>query len=192
MNRKLVAALLFAFCNSAYAWIPGGLEWPLQGLPDESRITSDFGDHWQNQYCGGRRQLHTAIDLVLNDLSTGGKPVYAIWSGRVEARITYASPNTYQSFVTISHGTTSNPWTATYHHISPTVSAGQSVSYGQKIGTVVSQNPGGAHLHLGVRDRAYSNTSNRGRLPEGISCGGDPAFPSYFVQPANLDWRWRY
>lgn len=184
----LIVLLMFGTSQPSYAWIPSDLKWPLPGLPDQSRITSGFGDHWQNLYCNSNRQLHNAIDLVLNFAPTGNQPVYAIWSGKVTAVMTYAQ--SYNNFVTISHGTTSNPWTGTYHHINPIVYAGQTVSYGQKIGTVVASNPNGVHLHLGVRDRAYSNVANRGRLPEWLSCGGDPAFPEYFVDPSNLNWRW--
>ena len=192
--RKFSFFVAILFClnvsSVCYAWIPSDLKWPLPGLPDESRITSAFGDHWENMYCNGYRQLHTALDLVLNFAPTGNQPVYAIWSGKVAAVKSVSGTYAYTSFVTISHGTTSNPWTATYHHINPIVYAGQTISYGQKIGTVVASNPGGAHLHIGVRDRAYSNTANRGRLPESIACGGDPAFPAYFVDPSNLNWRW--
>lgn len=193
MNTKSVFLIVFLTCGinqPSYAWIPSDLKWPLPGLPDESWITSGFGDHWQNSYCNGRRQLHTAIDLTLNFAPVGNQPVYAIWSGKVVAYVSLYGTNSYKSFITISHGTTSNPWTATYHHINPMVHTGATVKYGQKIGTVVASNPGGAHLHLGVRDKAYSNTANRGRLPEGVSCNFDPAFPEYFVDPANLDWRW--
>ncbi|OGH67740.1 MAG: hypothetical protein A3J66_00830 [Candidatus Magasanikbacteria bacterium RIFCSPHIGHO2_02_FULL_47_14] len=98
----------------------------------------------------------------------------------------------WKNFVTISHGTKRNPWTATYHHIKPTstLRVGQTVTSGKKIGTVVASNPNGAHLHIGIRDKAYSNTANRGRLPERVACGGDPAFPDGFVNPADLDWDW--
>lgn len=177
------------FANTANAQIPSDLEWPLSGLPDNYAVSSDFGAHWQNSYCSGRKQLHTGLDLYNN--AVGGSPVYAVWSGKVEVVVTYAAK--YQNFVTISHGTSSNPWTAAYHHIIPIVNAGDSIKKGQQIGTVVKDNPNGAHLHIGIRDRTYSNTANRGRLPKGTtSCGGDPAFPNYFVNPANLDWRWRW
>lgn len=188
---KIISIYLFFFVasiNIANATIPSDLEWPLPGLPDQYRITSGFGDHWQNSYCNNKRQLHTGLDLVNNNI--GGTPVYAVWSGKVEAVVTYAK--SYNNFVTISHGTISNPWTASYHHIFPSLVSGQKVTKGQQIGTVVSANPNGAHLHISIRNRAYSNTANRGRLPETTACGGDPYFPNYFVDPANLDWRWRY
>lgn len=191
MVKIITISCLFFFTISnsiANATIPSGLEWPLPGLPDQYRISSSFGDHWQNSYCSGKRQLHTGLDLTNNNM--GNTTVYAIWSGKTEAVVTYAK--SYNNFVTISHGTSSNPWTATYHHIYPTVVSGQNVTKGQKIGTVVTANPNGAHLHIGIRDKAYSNTANRGRLPETSACGGDPYFPNYFVDPANLDWHWRW
>lgn len=186
--RKLVVFTLLALiglAETAHAYIPSNLTWPLNGLPDERLITSDFGDWWQNQYCGSYKQLHTGLDLR----AAVGEPVYAIYSGKVEVVVTYAA--SYQNFVTISHGTSNNPWTGAYHHIIPAngIYAGKQVAAGTKIGTIAS-NPNGPHLHIGVRNRAYSNTANRGRLPK-YACGGDPAFPNYFVQPADLDWIWR-
>ena len=184
------AVVLFGMCQLSYARIPSGLKWPLPGLPDESWIESDFGEHWQDEYCNGRRQLHTALDLTLNFAPTGYQSVYAVWYGKVEVVKIYTE--SWKNFVTISHGTKRNPWTATYHHIKPTstLRVGQTVTSGKKIGTVVASNPNGAHLHIGIRDKAYSNTANRGRLPERVACGGDPAFPDGFVNPADLDWDW--
>ncbi|MFQ5754445.1 MAG: M23 family metallopeptidase [bacterium] len=158
------------------------MEWPLPGLPDEYVITSDFGDHWQNQYCGGNKQLHTALDLS----TSIGTNVDSAYAGTVVASVVYNNdPYDERNFVTISHGS----WTTTYHHIRPMVNWGQSVSMGQKIGEV-NNHSGGSHLHFGVRDTSYSNTANRGRLPQNSPCGGDPAFPEYFVDPANLNYNW--
>src|SRR3989338_725646 len=163
------AVVLFGMCQLSYARIPSGLKWPLPGLPDESWIESDFGEHWQDEYCNGRRQLHTALDLTLNFAPTGYQSVYAVWYGKVEVVKIYTE--SWKNFVTISHGTKRNPWTATYHHIKPTstLRVGQTVTSGKKIGTVVASNPNGAHLHIGIRDKAYSNTANRGRLPERVA-----------------------
>lgn len=158
------------------------MEFPLPGLPDQWFITSDFGDHWENQYCGGNRQLHTALDFS----APVGTRVDAAYAGTVVAVVIYDNnPYDERNFVTLSHGS----WTTTYHHIRPMVTNNQSVSIGQKIGEV-NNHSNGSHLHFGVRNKYYSNTANRGRLPENSPCNGDPKFPEYFLNPADLDYYW--
>ncbi len=177
-------ACLFLGCaviSSVCMAIPT-LEWPLPGLPDTWIITSVPGEHWQNQYCGSNRQLHTAIDIS----APIGTKVESAYAGTIAVVVIYNNnPSDERNFVTVSHSS----WTSTYHHIKPVVSYGQSVSMGQKIGEV-NNHSGGSHLHFGVRNTSYSNIANRGRLPENTSCGGDPAYPEYFLDPSNLNYYW--
>ena len=64
------------------------------------------------------------------------------------------------------------------------VNVGDTVTKGQKIATVADLGDN-THLHFGIRENAYSNISNRGALPQ-TDCGGDPAFPEYFIDPEGV------
>ncbi len=184
MRSFLLATTLFivSFVGTAQADIPT-LEFPLPGLPDESRIISGFGNHWLNRYCKGNRQLHTGVDFS----ASVGTSVESAYAGTVVyVRVYNGNPYNEMNFITISHGL----FTTTYHHIRPIVSKGQYVSMGQKIAEI-NYHSNGSHLHFAVRDKSYDGSYlfHIGRLPE-VSCGGDPEFPKYFVDPANLDYHW--
>lgn len=184
-------SLLLLISGVAQAAIPDRLTWPLPGQPDETRISDYLGTWWKNSYCPGTaiKYLHTGLDLA----ALSGTKVYAIYGGRVTVRQVYSGSSAYNSFVTLTHGSGSSAWTSNYTHIIP-LSLGSTVVAGQQIGSVAGNNPGGNHLHLTVRDRPYSNISNRGRLPrtacvyQGVL---EPAYPEYFKDPSDLDWIWR-
>ncbi|HHT65148.1 MAG: peptidoglycan DD-metalloendopeptidase family protein [Caldicoprobacterales bacterium] len=108
----------------------GRLRWPVRG-----RLTSRFGQRW------GR--LHKGIDLA----NPKGTPIYAADSGKV---IFSGRQGGYGNLVQIDHG---DGMVTYYAHMSKrSVSKGDSVSKGQKIGYVGSTgNSTGPHLHFEVR-----------------------------------------
>lgn len=109
---------------------PSAVRWPLS-----DRVTSEYGPRW------GR--IHEGIDIA----GAHGAPIHAAESGRVD----YAGwIGGYGNTIVIDHG---GGMTTLYGHMDGfAVSAGQTVSIGQAIGTVgntgFSQGP---HLHFEVR-----------------------------------------
>ena len=154
------------------------LGWPLSGSQESRTILSDFGDDWIES-CDGLIMKHTGIDIsaTINPADT----VYAAESGTVKAAQT---DQIWGGWVTLEHDISVNPYTTVYFHITPSVSVNAIVNKGDLIGTVVNYG-GPIHLHFGLRNGAYTNTSNRGRLPQAI-CGGDPAFQENFEDPATF------
>ncbi len=90
----------------------------------------------------GIRKFHHGVDLAAPE----GTPIYATRSGRVTAAA-YGSANGY--YVTINHG---DGFTTMYLHMTHyTVSAGQWVEAGQKIGECGNTGASkGNHLHFGI------------------------------------------
>ncbi len=153
------------------------LKWPLQGTLNERTVLLGFGANWVWGECPpGVVKKHVAIDVS----ATIGENVYAPEAGIVKA-VVY-DPN-WHYCVTIEHsGFTTVCW-----HVDPLVGVGANVTKGQVIGTIADISPYDIHLHFGVRATTYSNTSNRGALPQS-NCGGDPGFPEYFVNPTTLEY----
>lgn len=184
----LAGAILFALSSYAHAWIPSGLKWPTNVY---TTVTSGgwFGNNWlasMPDVCTNRVKKHAGIDLSLS----AGTPIYATYEGTVQARfLSSSNGDDWGQAITISHGWygSGNWWTSTYHHINPVVIVGQHVLRGDLIGSVHYTNAFPTHLHFGVRDSAYSNTSNRGALPQAY-CAPDPAFPEYFKDPYGLSY----
>ena len=119
--------------------------------------------------------------------------VYAAEAGVVKVAQTDAQ---WGGWVTIEHTPVGeSAFTTVYWHITPGVSVNQSVAEGQWIGNVVDLTAltGGqynTHFHFGVRTGYYTNTSNRGGLPQ-TSCGGDPAYPENFINPLSLPYHYK-
>jgi hypothetical protein len=103
----------------------------------------------------------------------------------VKAVFNASSTYNWGKGITIEH----NGITTLYLHVVPIASKGQSISKGQKIATIA--NITGPHLHFGIRESSYSNTANRGALPqinttEDKYCKSDPIFPEAFIDPMTL------
>jgi murein DD-endopeptidase MepM/ murein hydrolase activator NlpD len=158
------------------------LVWPLPGIT--KAVSSPFGDHWQDRYCAGARQLHTAEDY--RSEQSGGKTVVATHHGEVRYIFT---TDEWGGYVVIeSEG---KAFTTTSVHVDPVVRVGEKVWPGKVIGTTsYIANP---HLHFTLRMAPFPeddvNRVLRGRLPEGADCGGDPAFPERFIDPKWIDWQ---
>ncbi len=117
----------------------GTFVWP---LPDygTSRITSPYG--YRTHPITGTRKLHAGIDVGVPQGST----IVAAASGTVVR--SYMS-SSYGNYTVIDHG--GGVMTAYAHQSKRLVSAGESVSAGQKIGLVGSTgNSTGNHLHFEV------------------------------------------
>jgi len=152
------------------------LKWPLQGTLNERTILLGFGADWVWGECPpGVMKKHVGIDVS----ATVGEDIYAPEAGIVKALV-YDS--NWKYCVTIEHsGFTTVCW-----HVDPLVNVGDNVTRGQIIATIADLGAN-THLHFGVRGSTYSNISNRGALPQN-DCGGDPAFPEYFVDPMTLEY----
>jgi murein DD-endopeptidase MepM/ murein hydrolase activator NlpD len=108
--------------------------------PIRGKLSSPFG--WRNDPFTGVRRYHAAIDLA----APAGTTVKASMDGRV-ASVGYNA--TYGKFIILSHG---NGFQSLYAHLNTTsVSQGNSVSQGAKIGEVGSTGYStGPHLHFAV------------------------------------------
>ena len=115
----------------------GSLVWP---CPSYSRISSQYG--YRTHPISGTRKLHKGLDIA----ASSGNPVIAAASGTVVK--SYFS-SSYGNYVVISHG--GGLMTAYAHMTRRLVSAGQTVTAGQQVGTVGSTgNSTGPHLHFEV------------------------------------------
>lgn len=118
--------------------LKGGLSWP---LPSSSRVTSGFGA--RTSPTEGASSYHKGIDIS----APVGSAVVAAAAGEVVIATYSASAGNY---VMINHG--SGIYTVYMHLSSISVSQGESVSQGQKVGGVGSTGYStGPHLHFGVR-----------------------------------------
>ncbi len=150
------------------------VHWPLAGTPAERGVNLPFGDNW-TESCSGLIKRHAGVDLQ----ATAGEDVYAAHGGTVAAVPDGGTVWAHAVTVEDSWG-----FTTVYWHIDPFVVAGDSVTLGERIGTVANLG-GNTHLHLGFRKAPYANFANRGALPQ-QACEGDPPFPEFFEDPQSL------
>ncbi|HAB34928.1 MAG TPA: peptidase M23, partial [Exiguobacterium sp.] len=94
--------------------------------------------------------FHNGIDYG----AAKGTPVYATASGKV---ITSQLKGAYGNYVMVSHTINGSPFISLYAHMnSRSVSVGQTVTQGQKIGTVgETGNAFGTHLHFELHKGSY-------------------------------------
>lgn len=178
MNRKrftsfvLLCGLLTVFSQASYAGI-NDMTSPLQGQWTGRTVTLSFGANWVNS-CGGLIKKHVGTDVQ----AWAPEAVYAAEAGVVKV----ANSSPYGGWITIEHTPPGEPvFTTVYWHVTPVVSVGTTVAEGQWIGNIANLG-NDTHFHFGVRIGTYSNTSNRGGLPQN-TCGGDPAYPENFINP---------
>lgn len=126
----------------------GGFCWP---APSYTRISDDYG--YRIHPTLGVEQFHNGVDMA----APTGSPILAAQSGTVIAA-SYSS--TMGNYIMINHG--GGLYTIYMHASALYVSAGQSVSKGQKIGAVGSTGRStGPHLHFSVRQNGnYVNPWN--------------------------------
>ena len=107
-------------------------------LGDEAHITA----HWLergNAYIHDAEKVHLGTDFRAKP----DDPVYAIGSGKVV--MVYAA----KDCVVVRHTAKRGEFVAVYGHVKPSVSEGDSVTAGQKIGTILPLERG-SHLHFGI------------------------------------------
>ena len=123
----------------------GQFVWP---APKYTRISDDYG--MRTHPTLGVKMMHNGIDMA----SPQGSPILAAADGTVIAASYSASMGNY---IMIDHG--SDIITVYMHASSLSVSSGQEVSAGDRIGSVGSTGRStGPHLHFGVRKNgAYIN-----------------------------------
>ena len=121
----------------------GAFCWP---APSYTRVSSEYGYRIHPIY--GTQKFHNGVDLA----APGGSDILAAYDGVVVAATYNASMGNY---VMIDHG--NELYTIYMHASSLLVSAGQSVSRGQRIALVgTTGNSTGNHLHFTVRkDGSY-------------------------------------
>lgn len=122
-----------------------------------------------SEKCNGKFPVHLGVDYSGAGESAKGKgdgtPVYAVATGKVIHSNGFTSAGDWH--VIIQSGSSKDPWTALYGHLSTNVKVkkGDTVQAGQQIGSLFnykdySDKP---HLHFGIRKGAYkSSTSSQG------------------------------
>ena len=116
----------------------GMFKWP---APSYTRISDYYG--WRMHPTLGVKKFHNGVDMA----APGGSPILAAYNGTVAAA-GYSS--TMGNYIYLNHG--SGLVTIYMHASALYVSAGQSVSKGDKIAAVgTTGRSTGNHLHFGVR-----------------------------------------
>ncbi len=172
-----IILVMFVGVSSVYAGGVNDMTSPLQGRWDFRTVTHEFDDVWAGtpSSCTNYTWKHAGTDVQ----AWAPEAVYAAEAGVVKAVNTNAL---YGGWVTIEHTPPGeSTFTTVYWHIIPSVSLNQSVFEGQWIGNVADLDDD-THFHFGVRMGSYSNTSNRGALPE-VGCWPYPAFFENFIDP---------
>ncbi len=126
--------------NSANAptYDGGMFKWP---CPSYTRISDEFG--WRIHPTLGVEKFHNGIDMA----APSGSPILAAYNGVVVASAYNSSMGNY---IMINHG--GGLYTIYMHASALYVSAGQTVSMGDKIAAVgTTGRSTGNHLHFGVR-----------------------------------------
>ena len=124
--------------SSSLKYDGGMFKWP---APSYTSITSPFG--WRIHPTLGVNKFHNGVDMG----APGGSPILAAYDGTVAAA-GYSS--TMGNYIYVNHG--SGLVTIYMHASALYVSAGQSVSKGDKIAAVgTTGRSTGNHLHFGVR-----------------------------------------
>ena len=151
---------------------------PLQGNWSLRTVNLGFGLTWQKRdTCTNNLKKHAGTDVQ----AWAPEAVYAAEAGVVRAA--YPSPD--GGWVTVEHTPVGeSAFTTVYWHVTPVVSIGATVAEGQWIGNIADLG-GDTHFHFGVRTGSYTNTSNRGWLPQSY-CSPDPAFAENFINPLTL------
>lgn len=143
---------------------PEALSWPL----NSPRVGQPFCEY----LAGGK---HLGIDIYSSNTD-----VLAAADGTV-TRASFLCANPYShlgNYVTLSHNIQETPYTTDYFHLaSISVSVGDSVNKGQKIGTMGNTCTGDVHLHFALKQGAtYTNPCLF--LPEGAGGIGCPTTPA--------------
>ena len=173
------------------------LTFPLPGVYSPDRVSSNFGDHSQNEFCGTSRLLNTGIDFP----APVGTEVRAIARGVV--RIANKDPK-LGGYIVVEHIHPNRVLTSIYHHLEPikrndsdksgpkfeNLKPGDAVIRGQVIGRIaLGSEVLAPHLHLQIREAGYEYPiSLSTALPEGQGCNGAPAFPELFYDIRKANW----
>jgi hypothetical protein len=181
MTRRIVSVLIFVAAAfpallTAQCTVPSVM-WPLQTTFDPTHNGLKFGQPWI-KYCGGEIKIHTGRDYTTDP----GTPVVAAAAGTV---VVAQLDSENIGWVTIDHGC----FTTVNLHLIPTVAVNDHVNAGDLIGHTGSfpDNALVPHLHFGIRTAPYSNTANRGALPQ-HACLGDPPFAEHFIDPETVQY----
>lgn len=190
------------------------LSFPLRDWSKTTTFVSilNYGDDWKFGKCGTNWKKHTGNDYVYplvngKRINLKDAPVYAVYDGVVKE--VYNAGSGWGYAMTIEHKYTYKNaqnkevtvvFTSNYTHIKQKTffSSGQSVKKGALIGNIEDISAKTTnHLHFTLRKAAYSNTSNRGALPNSADASAncdckdsdkriDPVFPEKFLNPSNV------
>ncbi|MDD2371802.1 MAG: peptidoglycan DD-metalloendopeptidase family protein [Firmicutes bacterium] len=140
INNKIKEAMKSTGSSGLVYTGNGIFNWP---VPASNRISSDYG--WRSSPIFGGSEFHKGIDIS----ASGGSTIVASEDGVV--LLSYYS-SSFGNTVVINHG--SGVMTLYAHMSARSVSAGQAVSSGQKIGAVGSTGwSTGNHLHFQVTNK---------------------------------------
>ena len=147
INKKILEAMQNTGGGKLVYTGNGVFAWP---VPSSNRITSDYG--WRTSPIYGGSEFHKGIDIS----ASGGATIVAAEDGVV--LLSYYS-SSFGNTVVVNHG--SGLMTLYAHMSSRSVSSGQAVSKGQRLGGVGSTGwSTGNHLHFQVTNKGdiYSGT----------------------------------
>ena len=158
---------------------PGATTTSEYALPVSNRIiTSNFQPWYRHDYVN--EWAHVGVDYVSNN---NDKNIYAFYNG-VVSTATYNS--SAGNFVEIKHSLGGKTFYSYYFHLaSSSVSQGDSVSAGQKIGVMgATGDVNGVHLHFQITDRdvysgGYFDTPRSNASYSGWSIDKQASYPSF-------------
>lgn len=133
-------------------------------------------------FCAGQYPKHLGTDYA----GAAGTPVYAIADGTVKRVNIFTNANDY--YVVVESGS-SQKWTTLYGHLnSPSVGVSKIIKKGDLVGTLFNYISDGdiPHLHMGIRNGAYTTTGATSDSTRGFACATDPQYQANkynFVSP---------
>lgn len=140
-----------------------------------------------SEMCGASFPKHIGTDYA----AAAGTPVYAIADGTVKRVGGFTGDGDY--YVVVESGS-SQKWTTLYGHLSPsTVVLGKVLKKGDFIGTLFNYRSYGdiPHLHMGIRNGAYTTTGTTSPSTRGFACATDPQYQTNkynFVSPEQFNY----
>jgi murein DD-endopeptidase MepM/ murein hydrolase activator NlpD len=129
-------------------------------------------DKGTSPICSGKYPKHLGTDYA----APAGTAVYAIADGTAVRVGTFTSSG--DQYVVMESGS-SQKWTTLYGHLNtPNVSVGTKIIKGAFLATLFNYRDLGdiPHLHMGIRNGAYTTTSGTSDSTRGFACASDPTY----------------
>lgn len=151
--------------------------WPLKST--SKKITQHFGSIWS----ANSSKKHTGIDIS----AVPGNTVYASAAGIVTKIGALDTTGAWAKYAVLEHD--AKDYCTSYLHIEPKVVVGQKLNAGDIVGVIADISAPHCHFNVwkGVHDDKFTQ---RGALPIVYIAGGDPIFPSDFVDPMSFNYQY--